>query len=294
MPYTDITADMVKALCPVRPENGHKGTFGTVLIAAGSRNMPGAQVLAASSALRSGVGKVKVFAPSDSMDSTRINCPCAVMSPWGDTVASTLRLYNEVSAGVSACAIGPGLDEEDDRSKALLGYMIETAPLLVIDAGALNIISRDRERYLGLVRQRPDKGLQPAVLTPHPGEFRRLCGRNKDQSVSEFVSENNCIVVYKDHYTGIYDVPGGADVTYRNITGNNGMAKGGSGDVLTGLIAGLLAQGMKPVDAAVAGVYIHALAGEITSGEYGRRAMLPTDMVDFLSEAFFEAGWELE
>lgn len=291
MSFTDITSEMIKEMCPVRPDNGHKGTFGTVLIAAGSRDMPGAQVLAASSALRSGVGKVKVFAPAESMDATKVNCPCAVLKPWGDTVTSTIRTYDSFARDVKACAIGPGLDEDDDRSFALLEHMIRTSPHLVIDAGALNIVSRDRVFFLGLIKQRVEQGLSPAVLTPHPGEFRRLCGRDAQMTASEFAGENDCILVYKDHETCIYG-PDGMPGPFRNKTGNCGMAKGGSGDVLTGLIAGLLSQGMKPMDAAVSGVYIHALAGDITAEIFGKRAMLPTDMVDSLGDAFDLAGWE--
>ena len=286
MTAADITLDSVRAMCPVRPENGHKGTFGMVLIAAGSKDMPGAQVLAVSAALRSGAGKVRVFAPEDSLGPVTVNCPCAILAPWGETVSSTIRAYNRLSGETRACAIGPGLDEKDDRSRGLLEVMISTAPSLVIDAGALNIISRDRSHYMSLIRKRTGDGLAPAVLTPHPGELARLWSEGAENCAIE----NKCIVVAKDHHTVIYDTEGNA--FRNNSAGNSGMAKGGSGDVLTGLIAGLLAQGMKPVDAAVSGVFIHATAGDIAAEVIGKRSMLPTDIIDYLGEAFFAVGWE--
>ena len=118
----NITSQLVSSLCPERPADGHKGTFGMALIIAGSRYMPGAQTLAAMSALRSGVGMVRVFAPDDSLMSTSINCPCALLSAWGDTVSSALRQFDMYLKKATAVGIGPGLDEKDPRSYALLQH----------------------------------------------------------------------------------------------------------------------------------------------------------------------------
>ena len=278
-----ITSDMIGALCPERKHDGHKGTFGTALIIAGSRLMPGAQTLAAGTALRSGVGMVRVFAPSGSLDSTRANYPCALFSEWEETETSTIRLLSFYMRKAGACLIGPGLDESDKRSLAVLEYVIGNAPLLVIDAGAINLLASNIERLMPLLKERA-KGT--TVITPHPGEFARLKGTGNG---SGFAKETGCIVVLKGHRTTVSSPDGRCCV---NDGDNDGMAKGGSGDVLAGLITGLLAQGMDPFDAAVSGVFLHSVCGRILRDRMGARAMLPQDMPSVIGDAFRKAGWE--
>ncbi len=287
-----ITEEMVKGLCPVRPADGHKGTFGTALILAGSRYMPGAQMLCTSSALRSGVGIVKVLAPEESLVSTKANCPCAVLCEYPDTVAGALRRYSAESSKASSVAIGPGIDTDDGRIRAILQYAVDNTPYLVIDAGALDIISKDTLFWQGLFEARKGKGLPYPVITPHPGEFERLTREGKDGFTPErcvqFARDWGCVLVLKKHKT-LIAIPGGE--WYINNTGNNGMGKGGSGDVLTGLAAGFLAQGLAPADAAVAAVYLHGLSGDIAAEKTGERAMLPTDLIDCLASSYRKTGW---
>ena len=281
---------LIEGMCPARSPEGHKGTFGTALIVAGSRFMSGAQTLAVSSALRGGVGMVRVFAPADSMGGTIVNCPCALLSAWGDTETSTIRALSGYLAKASACGIGPGLDEKDKRSLAVLEYLIENSPKLVIDAGALNILSRNRERLYPLLNARSGKpSFEPAVLTPHIGEFRRLAGDCPEERLVQFARDTGCITVLKSNNT-IVSTPEGK--CYINNVSNSGLAKGGSGDVLTGMITGFMAQGMTAAGSALAGVYIHSLCGQLLSDKYGRRAMLPSDMPDIMSSAFKACGWE--
>ncbi len=292
----NITSQLVSSLCPKRPADGHKGTFGTTLIIAGSRYMSGAQTLAVMSALRSGTGMVRVFAPDDSLMSTRINCPCALLSAWGDTAASSIRQFDNYLKKATAVGIGPGLDEDDPRSYALLQHAIINAPRLVIDAGALNILARERHVLYELLSERADKeGFEPAVLTPHVGEFRRLISRDESYGDSDmtdscmhFALRNKCVTVVKTHKTIVSDIKGKC---YINTVGCDGLAKGGSGDVLTGLIAGFLAQGMKADKAAIAGIYLHGLSGDLASDDIGRRVMIPEDIPGYYDEAFAKTGW---
>jgi len=291
-----ITSEMVSSFCPDRPEDGHKGTFGTVLIIAGSRYMSGAQTLAAMSALRSGAGMVRVYAPDDSLDSTRINCPCALLSPWGESETSAIRAFDGYMKKATAAAIGPGIDEADPRSLALLEHALMTSSRIVVDAGALNLIAHNRERLMPLLAARADiEGFEPAVLTPHKGEFRRLIRTSEDMPdeetedrCAEFAVKNRCILAVKSHKTVVSDDTGKC---YINTIGGSGLAKGGSGDVLTGLIAGLCAQKMPSTRAAISGVYLHALSGDLASVDIGRRVMIPEDLPGYFDEAFASTGW---
>ncbi|MBP5179737.1 MAG: NAD(P)H-hydrate dehydratase [Clostridiales bacterium] len=284
-----IEKELVRELAPQRPDTGHKNDFGHVLVIAGSRYMTGALVLACSSALRSGAGLVTAFSVDDALLPVKISCPTALTSSWEETVPRTLRKADKLIASTSAVAIGPGLDEKDARSKALVAKCLEDAPLLVIDAGALNIISKNKEELLPLLASRKQRGLKPAVITPHIGEMRRLL---KDEVTHEacakFASDNTCLLVLKDNKTLIYTPH---DKWYSIQGDNSGMAKGGSGDVLTGLVAGFLSQGLKPCNAGVAAVYFHSKAGVHASFLKGKRAMLPTDVIEALPKAFEDTGW---
>ena len=284
-----IEKELVRELAPQRPDTGHKNDFGHVLVIAGSRYMTGALVLACSSALRSGAGLVTAFSVDDALLPVKISCPTALTSSWEETVPRTLRKADKLIASTSAVAIGPGLDEKDARSKALVAKSLEDAPLLVIDAGALNIISKNKEELLPLLASRKQRGLKPAVITPHIGEMRRLL---KDEITHEacakFASDNTCLLVLKDNKTLIYTPH---DKWYSIQGDNSGMAKGGSGDVLTGLVAGFLSQGLKPCNAGVAAVYFHSKAGVHASFLKGKRAMLPTDVIEALPKAFEDTGW---
>lgn len=286
---TVITSDLVRDLAPQRAPDSHKNDFGHVLICAGSKFMTGALILSCEAALRSGAGLVTAFSTEEALLPLKVNCPCALTSAWEEDVALTLRKASELLKKTTSAAIGPGLDESDPRSKALVEEFLLEAPVLLLDAGALNIISRYKEELLPLLASRKDRGLKPAVLTPHVGEMRRLAGGDVSHEIcAEFAVKNTCLLVLKNNKTLIYTPHN----TWYSIQGDNsGLSKGGSGDVLTGLTAGLLAQGMKPCNAGVAGVYLHSRAGAIAASYLGERAMLPTDVIEELSEAFLETGW---
>lgn len=286
----ELTKEYVKELAPLRSCEGNKGTFGKVLIVAGSKYMTGAQTLATLSALNSGVGLVQVFAPDDSLMPTQINCPCALLSAFGDTPTATIKKATELLANkVKAVVIGPGLDTEDERNNALLTHFILNAPRIVIDASALTILKKTGPDIL---KERAVKGLEPAILTPHIGEFKRFGYDGPipelEKSAMEFAQKYDCILLLKNHKTTI-NTPDGECYIY---TGNNsGMAKGGSGDVLSGLIGGFLASGFDLVAAAISGVVAHSVAGKLAANDLTEMAMLPTDVVDYLPEAYKELGW---
>lgn len=286
---TPITAELVESKAPVRPGDAHKNDFGHVLICAGSKYMTGALILATETALRSGAGLVTAFSTDDALLPLKANCPCALTAAWEEDVADTLRKANSLMKKASAVAIGPGLDESDPRSKALVEEFLLNAKALVVDAGALNIIAKYKEELLPVLASRKEHGLLPAVITPHVGEMRRLLREEVNYEIcAKFAADNSCLLILKNNKTMIFT----PHLTCYSIQGDNsGLAKGGSGDVLTGLTAGLLAQGMKPCDAGISAVYLHSKAGSLAACEIGVRGMLPIDVIDELSEAFRETGW---
>ena len=290
-----IDEKLIRSWAPERDENGHKGTFGMALIVAGSKFMTGAQTLAVSSCLRSGVGMVRVLGPDESYISTRVHCPCALFSPFDSSVSSLLRQTSEYLTRATAALIGPGIDTKDKRSFALLSFLLEKAPRLVIDAGALSLLAHYKEELFPLLKSRRANGLEVAILTPHIGEFKRLIGKSYQSEdeltglAAEFAYENDCIVVLKSHTT-ITQTP--EKECYINIMSNSGMSKGGSGDVLAGLITGMLAQGIEPKIAAVSSVYIHGFAGCVAASDVGKRAMLPTDVIENLTYAYESVNWK--
>ena len=280
----EITADIVRSLIPSRDEAGHKGTFGTALVIAGSRYMTGAGVLATGSCLRSGVGMVKYLSEEEALLPVQINCPCALTSSLGKDVKDAVRSLKQSLPKTSACLIGPGCDAGDEKICAALTFVLQEAKAVVIDASALTVISEHKEHFLPLISGRTDKGLLPAILTPHPGEFARLTGSELafgEEGCRAFAEKNKCVLVLKGNDTFISDAQGEC---YVNIGSNSGLAKGGSGDVLAGLMTGLYAQGMAPLDAAIAAVFIHSLCGKYAAEQKGVRAMLPSDLAGFFPE----------
>jgi len=286
----EITTELTASMAPKRTETGHKGTFGTALICAGSDYMSGALDIASGAALRSGCGMVIACSTDLGLSSVRVNHPCCILARREDTVAGALRQAEDLLKRSSAVLIGPGLDTGDKVSFAFLEYFIVNAPSLVIDASAITMLSRHKEELYPLIRSRKT----PVLLTPHVGEFTRLTGttypdaEDMEEACVQFALQNKCIAVLKNHKT-IIAVDNGKK--YISSCENSGLAKGGSGDFLAGLMCGLLAQGMTGEQAAVCAVKIHSLAGMISAYENGKRAMLPTDLEMYLTEAFEEAGW---
>jgi NAD(P)H-hydrate epimerase len=265
-----------------RREDAHKGTYGHALLVCGSKGMPGAAVLAAGAALRSGCGLVTTHIPEIDRFAVAANYPSGLLSldekDHFSTLPASLEKYN-------AIGVGPGLGlhaETVEAVKQLMQYAAEHEVPMVLDADALNIIALYPE-VRAMVPQN-------AILTPHLGELRRLAGEWRDEEhrislVRELAAATGTIVVVKGPNTMIC-VRG--DRLAFNSTGNAGMAKGGSGDVLTGFMAGLLARGYDPESAAEAGVYLHGLAGDKAKEYFGAEGMNSADLIDFLAEALAE------
>jgi hydroxyethylthiazole kinase-like uncharacterized protein yjeF len=284
----------ISGMMTPRPEDGHKGTFGTLLVWAGSEGMGGAAYMCANAACRSGVGLVHLWVSREWMTPMFLALPQAIAHPIPDDFPRAREELSAILPKMSACVIGPGLRADDPTVREGILYMLENARLLVADAGALTVIAREPDVFRPVFLERTKRGLPPVILTPHPGEFAGLLPHwdknDRINGAQAFSHEWNAIVVLKGHQTVIC-TPAGA--CYINTTGNDGLAKGGSGDVLSGLIGSLLAQGMSPEDAAVAGVFVHGLAGDIAAAALGRRYMQPTDLFAFFTDAFRVCMWEI-
>lgn len=265
---TTITLTLLRTLMKERPADGHKGTFGQALLIAGQWGMAGASILAARAALASGVGKVCVCLPRRNNDILQVAVPEAVLLHDPSETHFTQAVD---AAPFNAAAIGPGLGTREDSAEALhrqMSLMGET-PLL-LDADALNILARHPEWTADVP--------EGTVVTPHGGEWQRL--REAGADLSRFV------VVKKGHRTRI--LPPGGDETAAFVCpwGNNGMATAGSGDVLTGIIAALMAQGYSTLDAALLGVSLHAIAGDAARDALGEHSVTASALVNFLPGAF--------
>ncbi len=269
--------------------DAHKGTFGTVLIAAGSRGMSGAAVLCGSAALRSGAGLVRVATPACVQAVVAAGNPCyttLAIHQHADGTLSDQAAADVISWGNKAngFAIGPGLGHSPDVAGFVRRVIRELAgTATVIDADGLNVLAPFSDEF-------KDRAV-PAVLTPHPGEFSRLCGKpiaeiaeHRDELAVEFAAKWGVVLLLKGANTVVSD---GRRV-YRNSTGSPGMATGGSGDVLTGIIAAMLAQGLAAFDAAVLGAWVHGRAGDLAVMKLGQVGLIATDIADALPQAFRE------
>lgn len=254
---------------PRRDPNGNKGTFGKVLVAAGSRGMAGAAILAASAVLRSGAGMVRVLSGEENRIILQTTVPEAMLSLYGhegmeagETVNAALRKAAEWADVIAA---GPGLGTGTEAGELIRLILTETKQPLVLDADGINLLASDRAFLETFCLQREEGG-RPLILTPHPGELARLSRKNVREVAAdpvsvclEWAARLRAVLLCKGAATVAADPQGRC---YINQSGNSGMATAGSGDVLTGIIAGLLAQGMEPFEAACAGVYLHGLAGD--------------------------------
>lgn len=263
-----------------RPRNrfAHKGTFGHALLAAGSYGKMGAAVLAARACLRSGPGLLTLFIPRCGYSIAQVSVPEA-MALTGEAENHLSGLPEDIDR-FTAIGIGPGIGTAEDTQK-LLSFIVRRFPRpLVIDADALNCFSLRKDLMNGL----------PAgsLLTPHPKEFDRLFGEHASdfdriQTALERAAALRVVIVLKGHHTLIATPEGKG---WFNNTGNPGMAKGGSGDALTGILTALLSQGYSSVEAALMGVYLHGLAGDLAAKEISLESLTPSDLIRFLSPAF--------
>ena len=267
----------VRSLLPQRDPWGHKGSFGRVLLLCGSRGFTGAAYLAAMGALRVGTGLVFAGVPESIYPIEAVKMTEPVVFPLPETdgklCAQAVGPILERLPGMDAVLIGCGLGISEG-TRAVVKAVLENAKCpVVLDADGISLLSG----HMDILRGRRGQ----TILTPHDGEFVRVggtIGEDRMASAAEFAQENRCVLLLKGHQTCVTDGSFG----YRNRTGNSGMAVGGSGDVLAGMIAGLLGQGMKPLEAAACATWLHGAAGDLCAQERGQRAMLPTDMLDAL------------
>ena len=287
----NLNRELIKGFEPGRPVDGHKNTFGQALICAGSEFMTGAAVLACGAALRSGAGLVKVFSEEKTLNAISCNEPCALLELRPDNTAELLRKANKLCDKASSVLIGSGIPADYKNMEALVGTFLGRDINVVLDAGVFT----DKSDVLARLKDRLKARKTPAVITPHIGEFARILGISNSEVApdaenlaSGFAVENNVVVVLKGSKT-LIATPDGK--IYVNDLANSGLAKGGSGDVLAGLIAGFLAQGMEPYKAACSAVYIHSKAGAAAADDAGARYMLPEDLIIYLPDGYSEAGW---
>jgi len=256
----------------------HKGNFGHALLVAGSRGKMGAAVMAARACLRSGTGLLTCQLPGCGEFVLQTCIPEAMLSNAEDENIIT-SIPDDLSA-YTVTGIGPGIGTDPATAKLLERLLKTLKKPMVLDADALNILAT-HPRLLSL--------LPPySILTPHPKEFERLFGTvsNDFERVGLALTkakEHHCIIVLKGHYTCIATPEGRG---YFNSTGNAGMAKGGSGDALTGIITGMVAQGYSPEEAAILGVFLHGLAGDIAAEQFSEESMLASDLIECLGKAF--------
>ena len=277
MKIQELNRQSVLSILPERDPFGHKGTFGKVLLLCGSRGFTGAAYLAAMGALRSGAGLVYLGVPESiyAIEAVKLNEPVVFPLPdkEGKLSAEAIpQILNRLPA-MDAILIGCGLGISEGTLAVVKAVLENAACPVVLDADGINVLSG----HMDILRGRQ----YPTILTPHDGEFRRVGGSVGDDrmaSAGAFASEFGCVLLLKGHRTCITDGQTG----YVNGTGNSGMAVGGSGDVLAGILTGLLGQGIEPLKAAACAAWLHGTAGDLCASELGQYAILPTDMLSAL------------
>lgn len=275
--FSMVEANNIKSKIISRKKFSHKGNYGHVMLIAGSYGKMGAAILAAKACLRAGTGLVTVHVPKIGYEIMQTALPEAMISiDQSEIIYTNIQdIENYTSVG-----IGPGIGTKQNTKKALANLIANTTSPMVLDADALNIISEKKE----LLKDIPEN----TIITPHPKEFERLAGLfsndyEKIQTQISFSVKYKVIVVLKGAYTSITFPDGSCSF---NSTGNPGMATAGSGDVLTGIILSLLGQGYEPCDAAIIGVYLHGLAGDIASERIGQEALIAGDIIENLGNAY--------
>lgn len=266
---------------PVRRSHSNKGTYGKLLVIAGSWNMAGAAVLSASAACASGSGLVRVYTPEENRLIVQIKVPEAILTTYDASNWNKAELLEAISWS-DAVLCGSGLGKSTVARQIVETVLSDTTKPLILDADALNILS-ETEAMTGKLR----KGV---IITPHLGEMSRLTGHtvaeiqgNLLSEAQTFATQHHCICVLKDEHT----VTCGTHI-YFNMSGNNGMATAGSGDVLAGVISSFYAQGMDPEKAAAYGVFLHGLAGDCVKKKTGYRGMTASDLLAGIRDVFAE------
>lgn len=270
-----IDDEIILNIFNIRQDFAHKGTYGKSIIVGGSFGKIGAVVLATKSALKTGSGLTFVLAPNCGYEILQTSAMEAMFIEGGEKFINQIEEVENTVYG-----IGPGLGTEKETEKALLEFLENHQSPLILDADALNIISKDKS-YLKLI---PKK----SIITPHPKEFERLFGKT-DNSFERLdlaktkAKELGLYIVLKDHHTQVVTPEG---TVFYNVTGNSGLAKGGSGDILTGIITSLLAQRYSEEEAAIFGVWLHGKAADFAAKKHSKEAMQPTDVINELGNVF--------
>lgn len=284
---TELTLSYLKEHLPPRPDDAHKGTMGTLCSITGSYGFAGAAILSAKAALRSGVGLHYQVIPEKIYPIFASSVHESVCVPVKGNILGTVAptdidaICNTIDRA-TAVLIGCGMGNTSATAEVLRAAVRRANVPIVIDADGINALAA----HIDILSERKT----PLILTPHIKEFSRLSGldvktivENQAEVAESFSKEHpDLVLVLKNHQTIVAE----NGVLYRNSAGNSGMAKGGSGDVLAGTIASLLSQSAKSIEAAAMGVHIHALAGDIAAKRLGKTAMLPSDIIDSLSEVF--------
>lgn len=278
-----VIHDMVKNIFRLRDDFSHKGTYGKAIIAGGSYGKMGAAVLAARSCLRSGAGLTFVSAPKCGYEIIQTAAPEALFLEAGTDYIDRFGPDEKAVFG-----IGPGLGTHEKTAESFLLFLRTYSRPLVLDADALNIISE----HPGSVELIPEKSL----ITPHPKEFERLFGKTENsferlQLAKTKARELNVYIILKDHHTQVVTPEG---KVFYNITGNSGLAKGGSGDILTGILTSLLAQQYTEEQAAILGVWFHGRAAEYASERCSKESVLPTDVIEAFGNVFEELNHKVK
>ena len=273
----NLNHEKVLNILPNRDPFAHKGKFGKILLLCGSEGYTGAATLASMGALRSGAGLVFLGVPRSiyAIEAVKLTEAIVFPLPEKDGKLSTTAIPEilERLPKLDAVLVGPGLGQSEGVCDVVKTVLQEAKCSVVLDADGINVMSR----HMDILRGRT----APTILTPHDGEFARLggvIGENRMAAAEQMAKELGCIMLLKGHRTVITD----GSATYINHTGNPGMAVGGSGDVLAGIITSLLGQGIAPLEAAACGAWLHGAAGDLCAAEMGQYGMLPTDMLNVL------------
>lgn len=278
-----MDAGKVKQLLPMRDRYAHKGDFGKILLVAGSVGFTGAAALAARGALRTGAGLITVATPKTvwPIIAAKLDEPMVVPEPdaEGKLCLAAREDLLERLAKSDACLIGPGLGRSEELTELILDLLKQAQCPVVLDADGINAVAAHKDRLR--------EAACPLILTPHDGEFARLCPgtlpvhdeQARAQRAMQLAKELGCVVLLKGHRTLITD----GRTVYRNETGNPGMATGGSGDVLAGILVSFLGQGLAPLEAAAAAAWLHGAAGDAAALEWGEYGLTPSDIIDTAS-----------
>lgn len=283
-----ITREYVAAHLPPRTADSHKGTYGTLLTVCGSYGMAGAALLCARGALRSGVGLLRAAVPQSVYPLLVEAIPeavfAAVPEQEGCFSAAAIPVLTDALAAAEAVVVGCGMGRGEGQTAVVRHILAHSTVPVILDADGINAVT---PHILS-----EEARSAPLILTPHPGEMARLTGRSVAEVQADRVAvacrlaqAANAVVVLKGHRTVIASPDG---TVMENPTGNPGMATGGSGDVLAGIIGSLAAQGLPPYAAAVCGVYLHGMAGDVAAAKHSQHGMLPTDIIEELGSLFLQ------